>query len=388
LQGNRRVFFQTAEFPCKGPGFLAGQSFIAKPVEALGEDDVGCWAACALKAVGPQGAVAVRKLLETADKARIRLRLTARLALSPPGPYEELLATLRDVEPAARCWAVDTLTRLAEAAPDRAGAVGPPLEFVARQDKQPEVRSRAAFALARLTLRGDGAVTALTRVLIDRAARPAERVRAARLLGGFAQQAGSAEPALVAAVADPDPVLRKAAAVSLGKVSAGNEAAVQALLDAAVSAAARGDAELYEAARKASDALLARMRDARRRERLQTLARQTAARAAAYRARADKARAWAEANRARVERELAAGQQWLSDAEARTDRLVAGFCYDRQAHLDDAAYYAAAAETCQGSAAYWSGLGNSAWAEAYSRMAQEYDRWATYHRDTAGRLPS
>src|SRR5262249_30093167 len=53
--------------------------------------------------------------------------------------------------------------------------------------------------------------------------------------------------------------------VSLGKVSAGNETAVQALLDAAVSAAALGDAGLYEAARKAADALLARTRDARAR---------------------------------------------------------------------------------------------------------------------------
>src|SRR5262249_30093168 len=103
------------------------------------------------------------------------------------------------------------------------------------------------------------------------------------------------------------------------------------------------------------------------RERLQALARQTAARAAACRARADKARAWAEASRARVEREVTAGRQWLSDAKARTDRLVAGFCYDRQAHLDDAAYYAAAAEACQGAAAYWSGLGNGEWAGAYGR---------------------
>ena len=43
------------------------------------------------------------------------------------------------------------------------------------------------------------------------------------------------------------------------------------------------------------------------------------------------------------------------EARARTDRLVQGACYDRQAHQDDAAYYAAAAESCQASATFWSG---------------------------------
>jgi hypothetical protein len=359
---------------------------VAALVDVLADEDLGCWAACALKAIAPEGTAAVRKLLDTTDKAQIRLRLTARLALGKRELYDELFALLQDSDLATRCWAVDTLTRLGEAVPARATVIARRLEQVSRQDKTPEIRSRAAFALARMPPRGEGVVEAVTRVLIDRQARPAQRVRAAQLLGRLGRKAEYAEPALRAALSAPDPVLRRAAAASLGQVGAGSEATVQALLDAAVTAAAMGDAECYERARKASDTLIIRIRNAKLRQELEKLARKQAARAADYRARADRARAWAEANRARVEREIAAGQQWLSEAKARTDRLVIGCCYDRQAHLDDAAYYAAAAASCQASAAYWSKLGNSESATQYSQSATEYDAWANYHRDTARRL--
>jgi hypothetical protein len=184
-------------------------------------------------------------------------------------------------------------------------------------------------------------------------------------------------------------VLRQCAAWSLGQISQGeDETTVGALLDTALTAAAMGYKDLYEAARQSAQTIVERVREARRREALAKLARRKMELATRHRAEADKARAWAEANRLRVEREIAALQGQLADAKSRYNEMIYGgsMCYGVEAHLQDAAYHSSLAASCQESAAHWSRLGCTDLATACHEAALQHDSWASYHSKTAKTL--
>src|SRR5262245_58281849 len=81
---NKQVSLDYRRRACNELAALGPKAAAAIPalIEVLPEEDVGCWAACALKAIGPQARAAVVKLLARTDKSHVRLRLTAELALA------------------------------------------------------------------------------------------------------------------------------------------------------------------------------------------------------------------------------------------------------------------------------------------------------------------
>ena len=369
---------------CTKLGELGPEARAAVPalVGVLHDGPVAYWAACALRSIGPDAATAVRKEIEGNKKAHPRARLMARLVLAKEPPFAELLRSFRDPQPETRFWAIDTLARLGKADPRLAPKVCTQLEGVGHDDKDPAIRAAAVFVVAELDEDAGRAVRLLTRVLTDKQARPAARARAAEALGKFGPKARFAEPALVSALREPDPLLARRAAASLGRVGAGDGEALPALYRLAVDAAGMGYADLYETARNSSESILRRVRDADRQRQMRELARRTENDMRKRRER------FARQQQERVERELAALQRQQIEAKSRSDARIFGgeMCYGRQAHLDDAAYCAGLAAMYQGSAAHWSSLGDTDAARSCAAAAEQYLRHADHHRDAARAL--
>lgn len=204
---------------------------------------LGAGLALAKEGVRAEGAVpglaaAARDSAHPRVRARA-LEILGRLTHSLPAhnattvglPIATALGTaLDDPDPTVRMTALAALGEMRRSAAAAAPTITPRLLRLAR-DVDPQVRLGALTALAALPAPSDVVVANTVRMLTDSAGRV--RVGAADVLRSLGDSASSATPALVKALHDRDPDVRRAVAVALGYVMPSTDAPATAALSEA-----------------------------------------------------------------------------------------------------------------------------------------------------------
>lgn len=347
----------------------AAKAAIPPLMKALNDEQLAFWAACALTGIGP----AARKAVEESIRQKTpddRTSLFFSIVLGDETPFRTVENALHAPKEEMRYWALDTLACLGRVSPNVAKKLPDLAEPLARDDRHPQVRSAAAFALVEFAPQSDATVETLARVLVDKESTPPARAKAAKILGGFGKKAGHAETALVSALQQRDPVLAKWAATSLGLFSL-NEKAIGPLEDLAKAAADMGLRDLYTASAKSANAIAERIE----REKWRKINQQ----------RSEAARRKAQEITERIQQGIKANENWLFEAKMRSDARVYGMSmtFGRQAHLDSAAYHSNMATMCQETASFSYAGGRTDEATSWSKAAQRHDREADWHRACA-----
>lgn len=170
-----------------------------------------------LARIGPNGAAALSAAMGTGD-ADTRCVLVMVLGRMRPAPVALLAKAVQDGNAEVRMLAIDGLARSGP----RAGRAVPEL-VAALKDQDERVGMLAIDALGAIGPAASEAVPALLGALRSTML----RTRAAEALGRIG---GTAIPALISLLGDPDPNLRAAAVYALGRAGQGSNAAANALL--------------------------------------------------------------------------------------------------------------------------------------------------------------